>query len=449
MNFNFHKADFPPFPGITKVIGPGIIWLALAQGSGELIWWPYFVAKYGTAVLFLLIPAALIQIPLTYYIGKYSMITGESIWRGFSRISKTFTFFLWILMNVSFFWFGSFVVAGGTALSELITLGMTKETESKIWGYALILVMFVVLMRAKKTYVFVEKFMLFVAIGTFLGLFVSCLHPDVLKNLKHFVLGFFQPEISSVEPSDYEELITAITFMGLGGFWSLFYSYWIIEKGFGMSSKTKEFEFGFVPNESKDIKKWKTALFIDSSSGILGNIVTTVMTCFLAFSILYPKGEFPTGYKIAVVQAEFFRGWFGEIGTKIFLFSSALFLVDTWVATADAVSKTNVDVAKIFLPVKDTQKLYRIFLTGITLITFITIPVAPPGELIVISAMIGFIGMIIFSFAILFIHLRLKNMLPPSAQINPLGATIFSITGATYFFLLLAYIWGKFIIESQ
>jgi hypothetical protein len=42
------------------MLGPGVVWLALAQGSGELIGWPRLVAKYGTAFLFLLIPACLL-----------------------------------------------------------------------------------------------------------------------------------------------------------------------------------------------------------------------------------------------------------------------------------------------------------------------------------------------------------------------------------------------------
>ena len=41
----YRKAHFPIFPGMAAVIGPGVIFMALAQGSGELIWWPYIIAK--------------------------------------------------------------------------------------------------------------------------------------------------------------------------------------------------------------------------------------------------------------------------------------------------------------------------------------------------------------------------------------------------------------------
>ena len=445
----FQRRRIPDFPGYLKVVGPGFVWLALAQGSGELIWWPYLVAKYGTALLFLLIPSALIQYPLTYQIGRYTLMTGESIWRGFARLSKPFVLFLWTVMNISFFWFGSFVVAGGTALSELIPIeGLSKKAESTLWGYVLILVMFFMLMRARRTYDIVEKFLSLVAVGTFIGLFVSCLHPSVSAKIWDFIRGFFSLSPWVVKPEDYERLITAITFMGLGGFWSLFYSYWVKNKGMGMSAYAKDnFNFSAVPDDDKEkgkiMKLWTKALLIDSGAGIFGNVITTFMTCLLAFAILHPKGLFPEGYKIAVVQSEFFRGWFGELGVKIFLFASALFLIDTWMATADTVAKINTDLTSYFFKV-DEKKSYRIFLTIITLITCITLPIAPPGELIVLSAMIGFFGMCVFSTATCVLnHFFLRKYLPRSARPSWVALALILSSSVSYIVLFITYVFLK------
>mgnify|MGYP000352502166 CR=1 FL=1 len=92
----------------------------LAQGSGELIWWPYLCAKYGLGFLIILAPACLVQWPVTFAIGRYSALTGESVWRGFARVSPAFCLVLWLLMAVSFLWFGAFASAGGTALARLV-----------------------------------------------------------------------------------------------------------------------------------------------------------------------------------------------------------------------------------------------------------------------------------------------------------------------------------------
>ncbi len=75
----YKTAPLPPLPSMLKALGPGVIFMALAQGSGELIWWPYIIAKYGLSFLFLLLPACLLQFPVTYEIGRYTVLTGESI----------------------------------------------------------------------------------------------------------------------------------------------------------------------------------------------------------------------------------------------------------------------------------------------------------------------------------------------------------------------------------
>ena len=38
------------------------------------------------------------------------------------------------------------------------------------------------------------------------------------------------------DPEDATKLLTDITFAGLGGFWILFYSYWLRGKGAGMAT---------------------------------------------------------------------------------------------------------------------------------------------------------------------------------------------------------------------
>src|SRR5262245_60974133 len=93
--------------------------MALAQGSGELIWWPYVVAKYGLTFIALLVPACLLQYPVTVAIGRYTLLTGETIFQGFFRLNRSLGMVLWVLMTLSFLWFGAFASAGGTALAAL------------------------------------------------------------------------------------------------------------------------------------------------------------------------------------------------------------------------------------------------------------------------------------------------------------------------------------------
>ncbi|MEM1575660.1 MAG: hypothetical protein QW682_07030 [Nitrososphaerota archaeon] len=42
------RTEFSILPGILAMMGPGVVWASMAQGSGELIWWLYLTAKYTT-----------------------------------------------------------------------------------------------------------------------------------------------------------------------------------------------------------------------------------------------------------------------------------------------------------------------------------------------------------------------------------------------------------------
>src|SRR3972149_6302554 len=68
------QRDLPRLPGLLHALGPGIVWMALAQGAGELVFWPYVVAKYGLGLICLLIPACLLPYPVNYEIGRDTLL---------------------------------------------------------------------------------------------------------------------------------------------------------------------------------------------------------------------------------------------------------------------------------------------------------------------------------------------------------------------------------------
>ena len=456
-------STFPSFPGLLAMLGPGIVWMALAQGSAELIWWPYLIAKYGLAFLFLLIPACLLQYPLNYAIGGYTLLTGETIFQGFIRLNRWLALLLWILMTVSFLWFGAFASAGGTALAALTSFpaGWSEKARTLFWAYSTMAVFFSAILFSRVIYPVIEKIMWAVALITLIGLLVAAAHPEARHMIPRFALGIFRPEplTRAWDPQDATKLLTAITFAGLGGFWTLFYSYWIREKGVGMAARVgrvtspltgKEemipdvgFRFDVNPATLKSLKSWKQFLIFDSGVGIFGNIFTTLLTCLLAFAVLHPKGLLPQGYELAVVQAQFFSVSWGRIGEILFLCVAAAFLSDTWLATLDAVSRIQADFLHSFFP-RAHQKSFRwwyyFFVGLLTVVTCLTMPLAEPGKLILLSAVIGFIGTVIFTWTLLFLNLRLLPRLVPQGALPGKWANgLLGISGLAYLVLAIAY----------
>ncbi len=461
---SFRRAPLPPFPGMIPALGAGVVFMALAQGSGELIWWPYIIAKYGLTFLFLLLPACLLQFPVTYEIGRYTMLTGESIFQGFIRLNRAFAFLLWVLMTLSFLWFGAFAAAGGTSLAALthIPSGWSPRGQTLFWAYLSIFVFLLAILLSKVIYRLVEGFMWSVALVTLVGLLWASAHPDALEVLPSFLRGLFVPQWSMArewDPADATKLLTAITFAGLGGFWTLFYSYWIRDKGIGMAHYMGRItgpitgkpeaipESGFIPGQDEGlghVTRWKRFLFWDIGIGIGGNILTTLMTCLLAYALLYPKGLLPEHYELAVVQSRFFEASWGWIGRILFLVVAAAFLSDTWLATVDAVSRIHTDCVYGFFPrarAVPVRSWYTFFLLLLTAITSITILLHEPGPLILLSAVIGFIGTVLFSVALIFLnYVFLPRHLPRAARPGRLNLFFLSLSCLAYAILAVAYI---------
>jgi hypothetical protein len=438
--------------------------MALAQGSGELIWWPYIIAKYGLAFLFLLLPACLLQFPVTYEIGRYTVLTGESIFQGFIRLNRYLAFVLWILMTLSFLWFGAFAAAGGTSLAALTGLppGWSRQAQSLFWAYASMFVFLAAILMSKVIYRLVEVFMWAVAVVTTIGLLWASANAEVMRALPAFLKGLLVPAWPMPrpwEPSDATKLLTAITFAGLGGFWTLFYSYWLRDKGVGMAHYMGRITgpitgkpeaipaSGFTPGDDEGLAhvgRWKRYLLFDVGIGIGGNLITTLMTCLLAYALLFPKGLVPQAYEIAVVQSRFFEVSWGWLGRVLFLIVAAAFLSDTWLATVDAVSRMHTDCIYAFFPrsrMISVRSWYLFFLLLLTAVTSVTVLLNEPGPLILTSAVIGFIGTVLFSVALIYlIHFYLPRHLPAAARPGKLNLAFLCVSSAAYLLLAIAYL---------
>ncbi len=463
----FGKKPLPGVPGFWKLLGPGLIWMALAQGSGELIWWPYIVAKYGAAFLFLLIPACLLQFPLTFEIGRYTVLTGEGVFKGFFRLNKGFGIFLWLLFTVSFFWFGAFASAGGTAIAKLTNfpINWTAEGQTRFWAQTSIVIFTIAILYAKTAYRLIEWIMKIVAIISLVGMTWACCSPEVWTYLGEFVQGLVFPDVEAMhtfDPADSSILLTAVTFAGLGGFWTLFYSYWIKEKGIGMAAHMQHitgFRSGVaairrgkpaLPQENPEaegrLHQWYRYLSFETLVGIVGNLATTLMTCLLAFALLRPECKLPQGFEIAVVQAEFFAVTWGDVGRLLFLVIAGAFLADTWLATADCVSRVHLDAITTIWPNVGKENLrpwYYGTIVVLAVLTSATMYLEQPGPLIVVSALIGFAGTVIYSTALIVLnHFRLPRQL--GAKLRPGRVSLGAILLVTSCYMVLAALYLYF-----
>ena len=428
---------------VYAAFGTGSVFMALSQGSGELIWWPYIVGKYGLAFVFLLLPACLLQYPVTYGICRYTALTGESIFRGFHRFNKQATFVLWILFTLSFLWFGAYATAGATALVELLPNPFSDiKTNVYFWAVVTVIIYFSFLFIGRDVYTKIEKVMMFISVFTLLALLVSLYQNQVRSQIIPVLKASFIPHSipSTWDKEDSLRLLTAIMFAGLGGFWNLFNSYWIMAKRTKVASvDSDEFSFdkGIIPERDSQVEsRWNKFLHLHVSIGTFGNYLTTLFMCILAFAFLTPKGEVPYGWKLAVVQSAFFGS-----ASWLFLIIAALFLIDTWLTTLDAVAKVQVDMLQLYFPKTKTIKpktIYYLMAVIILFVTLVTMFLSQPGSLLLINGYISAISMpVLIAFVFLANYFVLRDSYFGKQRVIKL---LLAVTLIVYTGLFIGYI---------
>jgi hypothetical protein len=439
-------AKVPPMRGVLSMLGPAFIWASFAQGSGELIWWPYLSAKYGLTFVGLLLPALAIQWFVNQEVIRYTALTGEGPWAAFGRIGKWFVVPLWILAFVSWLWFGGYAAAGGTALYGLTQFprGWSEREGTLFWGYLTMAVFLAGLVFSRVAYHFIEWVMKAVITVTVIGLFFAIFQAQVLVSAGQFFGALVNPfSFRGLpvhwDPGDSSLVVTAIAYAGLGGFWSLLYAYWMREKGVAMSTHIGRvtspitgkheavpavgYAFEDTEENRRNWREWIRYLRIDNTLGVAINALTTVMTTWLAFALLHPKGQFPAGWKIVGIQAEFFSSVFGSIGAAIFLLVAAGFMADTWLGAVDGISRQYSDFLYSNFPWFQRftyRSLYYAWVAFLTLATAITMPLAQPGELIIITGVISILAFVMVIPAYLYLnYLKIPHAYPRWSRPSP------------------------------
>ena len=448
-------SSFPKYFFLSS-LGPGMVLLALSQGSGELIWWPYLISRYGLGFLFLLLPACAFQFPVFYELGRYTILTGESALRGFSRVHMAFATITWFFFTVCFLWFGAYASAGGTALAELTQFPGTFSDSSRslFWGSVTIAVFFILIMMKRGVYSVIEWVMAGFATVTIVILISTAVAPqEVRQQWGPFIFGMFsvEPLARPWDSSDAKVLLSALLFAGLGGFWNLFYSYWFRAKGVGMAGYNQdEFinpEEAYLPEDAeanrKIFRRWIFGLRASSIAGVFGNWITTALVCLLAYVYLTPQGDVPNSWKLAVVQSKILEGYWGWWGQKIYLLIAAGFLCDTWLTTTDAVAKVHVDFLRDRIPALrkiSGRSLYHSIVLILAMITFVTMLGRQPGILLLLTAVLNALAMIILILWLLYTNFRwLPNQLPIWARPSRLSKYFLFLALVVYTVLFVSY----------
>jgi Mn2+/Fe2+ NRAMP family transporter len=439
-------AELPEPMPLRRVLGPSVLLLAGAIGSGEFVLWPYITSQVGMSLVWLVLVGILTQYFLNMEIERYTLATGETAVSGFTRLWKPWSWLFIVMTVVPWAWPG-WATGGTTTLS--FVFGFSEDAIPYITIGVLFLIG-AVLTVSPVVYQTVEKIQFFLVGLIVLFLIyaaVALLGGDGYRALgKGF--GQFSQMPDAVSSIGAATLLGAIAFAGAGGALNLVQSNWVRDKGLGMGARLPKVVSPFTGEESavattgyffrrdeENMRRWRgwwrvadreqfTTFFVIGAIALFVLMTLTFVTVGVGgdaenFDFIRAEGD-----ALASERGDWLGTTFWLIGTVV-LFSTNL-------AVLDMVGRVTADVLKTG-PLAESQRWSesRLYFTVIWLeIAFGSLillsGVDQPLLLLVIASSLN--GLVMFVYSCLLIQLN-RGMLPREIRVGGvrLGALLWAV----------------------
>jgi hypothetical protein len=299
-----------------------------------------------------------IQLWVNFEIARWTIVTGETVYTGFSRVWRGFAPLFILLTLVSWIAPG-WARASGLALKALLISpgGWGSDT---FWTVVTFGAVTLILFGPKLIYNSVEKTIeVLVAIVTIglIAVVIAIGSADTWKELGSGLvnIGYKDPRIS------VKTLFIALVFAGAGGTANLFYTFYLRDKNIGMGGRLPQLQnplrgrtetvpsTGFVFEDTEENRTrfaaWWSYVKKDQILFFWAlNTVTMMLFIFGALAVLHPKGIVPEKGTLIWDEAQVLAEVWGGPGRTIFLLVGVATLFSTQLALVDGVSRSVSDI---------------------------------------------------------------------------------------------------------
>jgi hypothetical protein len=425
---------------IFLVLGPSLIALGVAIGSGEWLLGPLTFGKYGfIGIGWIVLVSAILQVFYNVEIARIIMATGEPPVTAFGRVPPGY--FFWIpfavfLIYLAHIW-GGWVSSCGASLFALITGRVPKPTDLQTvrWLAILLLVgiylMTMVGKKIERTLELANWIMVPFMIFSLLIIGIT------IVPAAHWGIAFASLFIPAAPPkgSDPALLGAVAGFTALAAGLNFMYMGYYKEKGYGMGHK-----IGYIasltakqppilavgktfPEDEKNAslwKRWFRYLVIDQwviffPGAIIGMMLPSIIVWYLAGLPDVPKPTIATMptyaaeqlSKLAGVAGSLFFYWALLIGFFI-LFSTQLGVFESMVRNFTDMAYLNTRFRESIMR-GDPRRFYFPFMFVLLVAIAILIHTALPVDLLVISANMANFASLIFPFVLMYLISKLPR----------------------------------------
>jgi Mn2+/Fe2+ NRAMP family transporter len=324
-----------------KWLGPAFIWMLSAAGSGELLFTPRIASQYGYSLIWALLLAVLMKWFINREIGRYTVCTGGTFFRGLASISRRSRLLLWFIVLPQLVVAVATVsgLAGGAATAIITILDLP------VILYVVLIITTTTSVISLGKYKLVEKATTIFAIIISLAILAASISTG--PDLNAFAAGMV-PQIP--EGLKFDELLPWLGFMLAGAAGLMWFSYWIAARGYGAANAGREEPLKMERLSSEQIgelKGWIRQMTIANTLAVVGALLIAFAFLILGTELLRPQGLLPEENKVAETLGRLLGGIWGAKGFWFMILAVFVTFVSTILADQDGFGRMFTDGFRI------------------------------------------------------------------------------------------------------
>jgi hypothetical protein len=432
--------------GWLKAVGPGVIVLGVAIGSGEFLLGPAAFVRYGLSLFWVVVIAVFLQTIFNTEVVRYTVATGEPVFTGFMRTRPSSTLWAWFYAALYFLQIG-WPAWAGTAAGAIFFLFARRLAQPPdaptiyYIGIATFLLCVAVLSvgrRIERTLELLNWVLVVAILGGFLLMALVFVPAPTWASAAAGLAGFdlSQGEFAFFPAgADFFLLGALVAYSGSGGVINLTLSNWARDKGYGMGEragyiasavggeKVQVAHTGFIFDASPEgMQRWRGwwRLVRADQWGVFftGAILGMVLPALLYVTFL-PRGTDIQGLGISAALAFAVGSQTGALLGGAIAFLGAWILFKTQLDSVEGMARAITDILWTGSDrVRawrggDVRAVYYLVLAIIVVWGIFALRLAQPIMLLQIGANIAGVIFVISSLHLLYINTRL---LPPHVR---------------------------------
>jgi hypothetical protein len=458
-----------PRVGLKEVfryaVGPSLIALGTAIGSGEWLLGPLNVGKFGfIGIGWIITISALLQVIYNVECSRYVIATGEVPVVAFARVPPGRR--VWIPLSL-FAIFSAFILGGWAkgaakalfALMESRVPGPADAGRVEMLTFGLLLAVLLITLvfrRITRGLELLNGSFIAVQVVFLFAISVAVVPWDVWWE---GIRGFFTPA-KPPKGASASDLGGLVGFTALAAGLNWFFLNHYRDKGYGMGHRVGFLcgirgeqhvvrDLGFIfPDDERNAsvwRRWMRLLYVDQWGIFLtGALVGMFLPTILMRHLTLVSGQQPQASNIETFAASILGQEYGRGMFYMTLFVGFLILFDTQLGIFEALVRNATDAANVSSRIQqatggDLRRFYFPFMVVLLVIVGYITTLTQPAGLIQTSANMANAGALIFPFALVYLNRRL-----PKAARPPKWTYVGLMANVVFFgFFFLNFVWEK------